>query len=962
MTVPVARRDTADARPKRISSPRLVGRAHELDLLVSAVTQPPAAVVLEGEAGSGKTRLVAELRTRPELAEMRFVLGAGRRIREPFPLGPIIDAVRALAAESPWAGLSPLAGALRPLLPELAAALPPAPEPLDDPAAERHRVFRALAELLGAVGRAVLVLEDLHWADEQTLDFLTYLLGDPPAGLSLLLSYRTEDATPGVRALTARLPAATAHAHVILPRMDRKQAGELTAAILGVERISEDFAGYLRERASGLPFAIEELLALLQANGQLARRKGGWAVRELDQLDVPTGIRDQVLERVAHLSGDARAAVEAAAVLRSSVPLDVVVATCLVPTDRALRGLDEALESGLLAEYGELVGFRHVLAGQAVEEALPGTRRRRLHSQAASTLEEYDPVPLGQLAHHLRHAGRLGEWVVAAERAADQAAALRNDAEAVRLLEDVVRHGPLAPAERARLAVKLGWAALETVRTTEVVALLQDVMSQDGTEAAHGEIRFLLASTLNVLGEDVQWQRDLFATAIGELADRPDLRARATAALGVLTASSGTVALGRDWLYRSMEVLAEVSDPMVRVFVLGKVGMGLVTVGDPAWRQVLQQVEAATAGSVQSRAAVNAYFSIGAQCCYLGHHDVAERLLTSALSGAVACENRRLQLLTRSALTLLSFLRGNWDSVADGTDALLDALADYPLGWIEAELAVGGLALAQGRLDDAQHRLAGAGRLAEELGLVEALAFPASGLARIALARGDTAAALGATERCLDALRAKDAWAAAAPVLPTAVESLIASGRVWDAGELLRKYRKRLEGLDVSIAPAALRHAEGLLAAVEGNATQLVEAAVRYDALPYPYLAALAREQAALVLLDAGEQRAGSAELALALETYQRLGADWDHSRATGAARQRGLSLPGKRRAGRPAYGNDLSARERDVAVLAATGRSNKEIAAELFLSVYTVEQHVGAVLRKLGIRSRAGIASRLSG
>jgi DNA-binding NarL/FixJ family response regulator len=115
-----------------------------------------------------------------------------------------------------------------------------------------------------------------------------------------------------------------------------------------------------------------------------------------------------------------------------------------------------------------------------------------------------------------------------------------------------------------------------------------------------------------------------------------------------------------------------------------------------------------------------------------------------------------------------------------------------------------------------------------------------------------------------------------------------------------------------------------------------------------------------LALLGAGGREAGAAELSAALDTYQRLGATWDHARAIGAARQRGLSLPNRRRTGRPSYGNELSPREREVAELAAAGRTNKEIAAELFLSVYTVEQHITSVLRKLHIRSRAAIASRL--
>src|SRR5690606_38989096 len=186
--------------------------------------------------------------------------------------------------------------ALRSLGPELAGGLPPAPRPIADRQARRHRVFRALVEALAAAGSAVLVLEDLHWADDQTPDFLRYLLADPPPQLSTVLTYRDEEATPAVRALTARLPRTVHHTRLTLPPLDVPATGALAAAILDAGTVSEEFASYLCERASGLPFAVEELLALLQERGDVARRGGRWARRALDRLDVPASIRVHVME------------------------------------------------------------------------------------------------------------------------------------------------------------------------------------------------------------------------------------------------------------------------------------------------------------------------------------------------------------------------------------------------------------------------------------------------------------------------------------------------------------------------------------------------------------------------------------------------------------------------------------------------------------------------------------------
>lgn len=184
----------------RTVSPRLIGRTGERDRALTALSQPPAVVVVEGEAGIGKTRLLTELRNRPELSGVPLVVGACRLIREAFPLGPVVEAVRGYADQLATGSLSPVAGALRPLLPELADRLPARPEPPDDRLAERHRVFRGPVEIVQALTPAVLVIEDLHWADEQTIDFLSYLLAEPPAWLALALTFRTEEVAPEVRA------------------------------------------------------------------------------------------------------------------------------------------------------------------------------------------------------------------------------------------------------------------------------------------------------------------------------------------------------------------------------------------------------------------------------------------------------------------------------------------------------------------------------------------------------------------------------------------------------------------------------------------------------------------------------------------------------------------------------------------------------------------------------------------
>jgi predicted ATPase len=174
------------------TSPLLIGREKETEALRGVLGTPPAVVAVEGEAGVGKTRLVGEVARDPAFDRHRRLIGFCPPLREPFPLGPFLEAIRSDEFVVPK-GLSPLLGALRPLLPEIADRLPPELSPLNDARADRHRTFRAIRELLIAFGPTVLILEDLHWADETTVELLAFLGSQIPPELSLVVTYRLED-------------------------------------------------------------------------------------------------------------------------------------------------------------------------------------------------------------------------------------------------------------------------------------------------------------------------------------------------------------------------------------------------------------------------------------------------------------------------------------------------------------------------------------------------------------------------------------------------------------------------------------------------------------------------------------------------------------------------------------------------------------------------------------------------
>lgn len=963
----------------------LVGRDRELADLAAAVASPPAVAVVAGESGIGKTRLAVELSHRPELADRRFVTGWCRRIREPFPLGPVLDAARACVDGDHADGFSPVVGSLRPWLPELGERLPAAPSPLPDRVAERHRAFRALAEVLARPGPVVLILEDLHWADEQTIDFLQYLLADPPGQLSLVVTYRSEDVTAQVRALTAKLPATVTRAEAVLAPLDTAQTGALAAAVLGVDRVSAELADDLYARTAGSPFAVEELLVLLRQRGDpgLPDGSAGAAAAPADLSgegpSVPAGVRDLVLERAGRLAGDARWVVDAAAVLQVPSRADVLAAVCGLSMEGAVAGVDRALAVGLLVEHPTGVGFRHLLAAQAVYGDLSGPRRELLHTRAAAALRERDPQALGPVAYHLRHSGDTAAWVEAAQRAAARAAELGHDDEAARLLDDLLRHAPLGPVRRGRVAVSLARAALETLRP-QPVDVLHRALEADLEPPVRGELRLLTGVLLERTERDPLQQRRLCRDAIPDLDDRPVLQAWAMVCLGIPVGREVPVDEHRYWLGRALATLPETPDageaaaapdravevPDLAVGVLGKAAMALLFLGDGAWHGVYDRLRQATSEPLAGRREIFAHYSVASVAIHAGHHRVAGQVLDRALAGLPDCENPTLAQTVRSARATLDYHVGAWDGLADRLDALLAAAR--PGSDVRSDLATvrGCMALAYGDFTDAGEWLRPA---LDRLEPGNGVAAAADGLIRLALARGDVPEAVDTAARLWEALEAKQLWAPLPRVLPSMVRAAVADGRQEDARRLLAVAEDALSGADVPLAATAGLAASGVLAAHAhrwGDAARdLLAAAEGYEERQCPYEAARAREEAAVAVyagaaagavVDAG---VGERSLREALAGYERLGATWDLDRARHLARRHGLRVPGRHRGGRRGYGEAPSPREREVVALAAVGRSNAEIAEELFLSVSTVKKHLATAMRKLKVHSRTALAHR---
>lgn len=915
-------------------------------------------VVVAGEAGVGKSRLMMELVARRALAGRTVLIGHCHPLREPLPFGPVVQALagaeRALPARP---ALGPVAGSLRALLPELADRLPAALPPTGDPRADRHRQFRGMRELLACLGPATLVLEDLHWVDQATMDLLWFLSRELPPALSLVLTYRREELPQwcALPAAGSRLPSGVAYVGLELAPLSVAGVGRQASAILGATQVSATSAERLHEWTAGLPFAVEEVLQLLRERGEtLAAATEAVAVPQ-----VPPVLRDSLRERLGRLRPAARRIVDAAAVLGTSSTEEQLVAVAGLPAARGSQALADAVSHALLlALESQRYWFRHVLAGQAAYDALPMPLRRRLHAAAARVLRTLDPPPLTRLAHHCRLAGRARDWYRYAEAAADRAIELGDSAAAVRLLDDVLATPRLPAATSARLAVKLGRAGLNGMAGLDVAPRLRCALADERfTTAVRGEIRLMLGFHLLNRSSDKRTGRAEVERAVGELGSRPNLAARALSMMAYPNQTTGHVSVHLALLERATALLSIIQDPTDRIAVQINRAMVLLNVGDPAAWRVIEELPTEPDRFVQLAQLLRGMINFASAAALLGHLDRARRFLAAAEE-----LNRRSDSDLAHDWIAVTRIRLDWSS---GRWSDLDGLIQRQLRCpepnlqVEARLVAGLLALARGDLADASRDLRSILAMdGPELCGPEPASAGAA-LVRLLVARGEVGAAAGEIDRLVAVAMAKGAWAWSTPIVATAVGVHAMTGREGDARALLTAFDAWLTDSDSPLGAATRADALARLAEGTGRpadaAAGFADAGRAYRELGVPYLAAQAWEAAGRCRYTAAGD--GSAALRAALTEFERLGATWDAARCRSMLRGHGIVLANRR--GRRGYGGQLSPRERDVARLAAGGRTNRQIADALCLSERTVEEHVAKALRKLGLRTRRDLPSR---
>jgi DNA-binding NarL/FixJ family response regulator/tetratricopeptide (TPR) repeat protein len=887
----------------RSGEPPIVGRRDERAAIAAALGAGAGIVVLEGEPGIGKSRLLAHLaahahglvlhaRASEYEADLPYALWSEALDRHLAGIGERARSRLGLADPEALAGLLPALGA-------------------GAPAEGRHRTHRALRDLLERLAAArplVLCLDDVHWADPASTEALAALAHRPPdAGVVVALAART-----GRLGTTLETGLAAAARDDRLTRLRLAPLGPVEARELVGARADDVYAA-----SGGNPFYLE----------QLARTAG----------PVPATVAAAIGAEVAALGSQARRLLEAAAVVGD--PFDAGLAAEVAELGEP-AALDELLRDALVrtADAPRRFAFRHPVVRHTVYEAAPAGWRLGAHARAAAALERRAAGPV-QLAHHVEQAAEPGDGraiglLTAAARALQSPApgtAARYYAAALRLLPD----GAPTTAIRSKLAEAQAAAgdaaasretlltALETAAPEERLALTVGVANAEWWLGRVDEARRRLHVTLGALPAEPS----------------PD-RIRLRLALALTSLMACDLAEARRQTADARDDARAIGDPLFLAAALA--GGAIAAVADGAGPEVVdaaaEALDALAADQLATR--LPAFWMLGRARRLLGDHERALRDLErgSAIAAGTGRDNVRLQLTVESVPVLIELGRLEEAAAAAEQGVELARLAGNPRTLLWARCALSSARLACG---DASAAVRHATEAAESGASADfhAAGQPGWSLGAALVAAGNAGEGAAAIRTALAAVLPVERPAAAADL----AEAELARGD-------LEAARDALAAVPATPATAPARSAV-LLA--EGRPGEALAAARHVPPAGAPLLAARARLAEGRALAAAGDRADAIAALVEAEAALDRFGAIRRRDEAVRELRKLGHRI--LRAAREPGEGPlaPLTAREREIAELVAAGRTNREVAEQLVLSARTIEAHLRNVYGKLGVRSR---------
>jgi len=909
----------------------LRGRDAELELIGEALGAAAAGrgsvLLLDGPAGIGKTRLLAEATVMAGRNGLRMATGRPPSAAAPMPFAPLLGA---------------LFDGRRPLFP--ATVL----RDLSTRADQRYWLvqgIQALIEEAALDGPLLIALDDLQWADTETLVALrtvTAALEGLP--ITWMLAARAGEAAADVR---AALPALLLDGgrRVRLGGLDDDAVGQVVGDVLG-GAASASLIG-LTARARGNPFLLVELLEGLREDGMVRRERGRV---DLVADGLPGRLRDAMLQRLDRLAPETAQMLRVASILRR-FSIEHVAALLAASPATLLAPVEDALRADLLTDTDGQLAFRHDLLREAVATTLPASMRRTLQRQAADVLTAAGGDPLTVAAHLVASADKGDREAAARLRAAAQTLAA-SDA------------GRAADLSRQALALTFeddpAWGGL----VAETVVLLHAVMRGDEADALaataldrllpaeqEADVRLSLA-TLSLRSADKRAADNRRALALTGVS--AGLRARHGALLAQNVALAGRFAEARPLLARAVAAAQACGDVRARAAV--RLTEVTLEEADGRYDGALARLQhdrgrpRAIPRMVEDDALQVAHARVLAATGRLG-----EGLKLSSVGMARARRDHRSWLLGcwsswRSQLLLDAGALGDAGVEAEAALALADGAAGLGTD-LDGALILGRIALHTG---DAK-RVRSSLRRARELhacGVPMVRRHAAWLLALVAFDDGRAGDAL--------AWLADDELPYAAPFAdvthpPMVVRMALAAGQPAIAAAAVQRAESfaRGNGGNALLAGVAA-NARGLC---HGRLDDLLEAVALLRGAGRPLVLAAALEDAADALLAAGRREAALQAAGEASDTWEQTGAIADARRM----RRRLRALGVHRRAAvqvRPKQGwASLTESELAVVRLVAEGHTNRQVAQRLVLSPHTVSTHLRHAFTKLKINSRVELA-----